>query len=105
MNLSELVGHALALHQSGRLADAEAAYGRILEINPRQFEALHFLGLIEAQRQNFEEADRLMARSLEINSGTADAFANHARVQNALKRPEAALLSCEKALALNPRLV
>ena len=105
MILSELVKQALALHQSGRLTDAEAAYKRILEINPRQFEALHFLGLIEAQRQNFEEADRLMARSIEVNSLTADAFANHARVLNALKRSEAALSSCEKALALNPHLV
>src|SRR2546423_7499358 len=105
MNPAELVSRALAFHQSGRLADAENLYRQILEGDPQQFEAWHFLGLIEAQRQNFQEADRLMSRSLEINSGTADAFANHARVLNALKRSEAALAQCEKALSLNPRLV
>jgi tetratricopeptide (TPR) repeat protein len=104
LNLPDLVRHALTLHQSGRLLDAETEYRRILKIDPQQFEALHFLGLIEAQRQNFEEADRLMSRSLKINARTADAFANHARVLNALKRPKDALAACERALVLNPRL-
>jgi protein O-GlcNAc transferase len=104
-NISETVGRALALHQGGRLAEAEALYRKVLSVEPRQFECLHFLGLIEAQRENFKEADRLMSRSLRINGQVADAFANHARVLNALKRSKDAMTACEKALAMNPRSV
>src|SRR5215468_2000755 len=102
-NISDTVGRALALHQGGRLAEAEALYRTVLSVEPHQFECLHFLGLIEAQRENFKEADRLMSRSLRINGHVSDAFANHARVLNALKRSKEALAACEKALAMNPR--
>src|SRR5580704_4762281 len=98
--VKEMVGKALALHQTGRLAEAESLYKRVLTVDPNQFEALHFLGLLEAQRQNFEEADRLMVRSLKVNADVADAFANHARVLNAMKRSEEALAACERALAI-----
>src|SRR6516165_8435146 len=102
-NVGETVGRALALHQAGRLVEAEVLYKRVLDVDPNQFEALHFLGLIEAQRENFAEADRLMSRSLAINSEVADAFANYARVLNALKRSNDALIACERALAINSR--
>ena len=103
--IPDTVRRALALHQAGRLAEAESLYKSVLRVDKKQFEALHFLGLIEAQRENFEEAHRLMSRSLEVNTRTPDAYANHARVLNALRRPEQALAACQKALALNPRLL
>src|SRR5205807_4900484 len=103
--LGETVARALALHRTGRLTEAESLYRAVLQIEPDQFEALHFLGLVEAQRENFIEADRLMGRSLEINGQVADAFANHARVLNALKRSEEALAACDRALAIDPRAI
>jgi predicted O-linked N-acetylglucosamine transferase (SPINDLY family) len=104
-NIAERVGRALALHQAGRIGEAEQLYRDVLCLDPDRFEALHFLGVLEAQRKNFEEADRLMSRSLEINVGAADAFANHARVLNSLKRSENALAACQKALAIDPQSV
>jgi tetratricopeptide (TPR) repeat protein len=96
------VSQALALHQSGRLAEAEGLYRSILGMDQNQFEALHFLGLIEAQRGNNKEANRLISRSLKINNQAADAFANHARVLIALQRYDQAISACERALALDP---
>ena len=46
-----------------------------------------------------------MARSLQINSSRAEAFANHARVLHSLKRSREALASCDKALAVAARAV
>jgi protein O-GlcNAc transferase len=103
--VSDAVNRALALHQAGRLSEAEPLYRHVLSVDPQHFEALHFLGLIEAQRGNLEQADTLISRSLEVNSTTSDAFANHARVLNSLHRPNAALAACDKALAINPGLL
>jgi len=91
----------MTLQQGGALDEAERLYKSVLATNSDHFEALHFLGLLEAQRKRYVEADRLMRRSLEINAGVAEGFANHARVLNALKRSEEALAACDKALALN----
>src|SRR5262245_41623353 len=99
------VSQALALHQAGRLAEAEELYRSVLGIDENQFEALHFLGLIEAQRGNNKKANRLISRSLKINDRTADAFANHARVLNALKRFDQAIAACDRALSINPMLL
>jgi predicted O-linked N-acetylglucosamine transferase (SPINDLY family) len=98
-----MVGRAMALHQSGQLSEAERVYKSVLKAQPNHFEALHFQGLLEAQRGNFAEADRLMRRSLKVNGKVADAHANHARVLNALKCSEEALAACDRALAINPR--
>jgi tetratricopeptide (TPR) repeat protein len=99
------VRRAMALHQEGQLDEAERLYKSILAASPDHFEALHYFGLLEAQRDHHEAADQLMRRSLEINTGVAVAFANHARVLNALKRSEEAIAACDKALSLNRRLV
>jgi predicted O-linked N-acetylglucosamine transferase (SPINDLY family) len=78
-------------------------YRLALGADPRQFEALHFLGLIEAQRGRYEEARTLMSRSLEINRRVADAHSNYARVLNALNRSEEAVAACDRALKIDPR--
>jgi protein O-GlcNAc transferase len=96
--------HAMALHQAGRLDEAEALYKHALRANPRQFEALHFLGVLEAQRGRYEEADRLISRSLKENRLSAEAHANLAGVLSVLKRSREAVASSDRALKLNPRL-
>src|SRR5262249_20988431 len=64
----------------------------------------HFLGLLEAQRGNLADADRLVARSLVVNGQRPEAHANHARILRQLGRPQAALACCDTALSLNPQL-
>ncbi|HEY7296500.1 MAG TPA: tetratricopeptide repeat protein, partial [Xanthobacteraceae bacterium] len=103
--MAALLGRAMALHRGGQLAAAEELYKSLLAVKTDHFEALHFLGLLEAQRGRYEQAEPLVRRSLEINSQTAEGFANHARVLNALKRSREALAACDRALALNPRSV
>ena len=41
-----LFAEALALHQAGRLADAEKIYNQILAMQPDHFDSLHLLGVI-----------------------------------------------------------
>src|SRR5262245_50988794 len=99
------IQQGMAAQRSGRLEDAETQYKRVLAVDPNQFEALHFLGLLEAQRGNLAEADRLVGRSLAVNAQRPEAHANHARILRQLGRPQEAVTRCDKALALNPQLL
>jgi tetratricopeptide (TPR) repeat protein len=103
--LIDLVQQGVAAHRAGNLDAAQSLYQRVLAADPNQFDALHFLGLIAAQRGDFAEADRMISRALTINSGMADVHSNHARILSALKRPQDALASSDKALSINEQFV
>ena len=44
----------VALHQQGKLIDAQRIYGEVLQQQPNHFDALHMLGVIAAQTQQTE---------------------------------------------------
>jgi len=104
-DLIAAIQQGMAAQQAGQLGIAESHYKRVLAAEPDQFEALHFLGLLEAQRGNLAEADRLVAHSLSVNAQRAEAHSNHARILRQLDRPEDAIARCDRALALNPYLI
>jgi Tfp pilus assembly protein PilF len=103
--LIELVQRGMASQQAGMLDAAAALYQQALAIDANQFEAVHFLGVLEAQRGNLLEAERLVSKSLTLNAQRAEAHLNHARILRDLHRPEATVESCNRALHLNPGLV
>ena len=51
-----LFAEGMALHQAGRLADAEEIYYQILATQPDHFDSLHLLGVIFHQRGNHAAA-------------------------------------------------
>lgn len=93
---------AIALHQQGRLAEADKLYARILKVYPEQFDALHLSGLAKLQGGKAGEAHRLITAALKIAPQSPDAHANLGLVLGALKRPDDALASFDRALALAP---
>ncbi|HVY59093.1 MAG TPA: tetratricopeptide repeat protein [Xanthobacteraceae bacterium] len=99
---AQAVGEALALHQQGRLADAEKSYRQVLARDPRNFDGLHLLGVLKLQSGDPAEALRLIGRALQVNARSADALSNYAAVLAALDRWTEALASYEKALAIDP---
>jgi len=103
--LIQIVQRGMACQQAGKLDRAEALYKQALAVNANQFEALHFLGVLQAQRGNLIEAERLVSRSLTLNAQRAEAHLNHARILRDLQHPEATIESCKTALRLNPNLV
>ena len=62
---------AMAHHQAGRLAEAEGSFQRILRSRPRDFDSLHMLGVIYAQRGDYAEAVRQIDRALETAPNVA----------------------------------
>ena len=85
--LASTLSQALALHQAGRLAEAEQNYLQILKAQPDQFDCLHLLGVIFSQRGNYAEAVRQIDVALKINPKAASAHNNRGTALRDLKRP------------------
>ena len=99
---SDLLGQAVRLHQQGRLDQAQALYRRVLDLNPRQFDALHLLGVIERQRGAPLRAVELIEEALRIDPLQARAHCNLGAALQDLGRTDAALASYEASLRLDP---
>ena len=98
-----LLQRAVQLHQLGKLDEAQALYRQVLEHAPRQFDALHLLGVIERQRGNPEAAARLIGEALQVDPQQARAHCNLGAALQDLDRPQDALDSYEAALRLDPQ--
>jgi predicted O-linked N-acetylglucosamine transferase (SPINDLY family) len=97
-----LLQEALEHHRGGRLAQAEACYRRVLEREPENVDALHFLGVVAYQRGEHEQAERLIARALSLNAANAPAQNNLGNVLRERGRAEEAMAAYRRALELAP---
>jgi predicted O-linked N-acetylglucosamine transferase (SPINDLY family) len=93
---------ALALHQRGQLAQAQALYEQVLQMQPADFDALHLLGVIAIQTNNLERAVELIGRAIDVNPNNAMAYYNRGAALRDLKQYEAAIQSYDRAIALKP---
>ena len=97
-----MLAEAYALHQAGRLAEAEQAYNQILATQPDHFDSLHLLGIVFHQRGDHAQALRHIDRALKINPNNIPALNNRGIALRELKRFEEALASYDRALELWP---
>ena len=96
------MAQAVALHQRGRLADAQAIYQSVLRQAPDHSEALHLFALTHAQSGQLSEAEALLNRSLRINPKSPAAHSDLGNVQSGLGRHADAIESFSEAIALKP---
>jgi protein O-GlcNAc transferase len=96
---------ALAHHQLGDLANAEAGYRAILRSDARHFDATYLLGLVLLQAGRFEQAEAQFRRAIKINPKVAAASHDCGNALLELSRPAEALAHYDKAIALDPNLV
>lgn len=90
----------LALQQKGQLAQARACYLQALKLQPRNFDALHLLGVIAAQTQKFAQALELFDQAIAVNASHAFAFNNRGNVLRDLGQPGTAIASYDRAITL-----
>jgi tetratricopeptide (TPR) repeat protein/SAM-dependent methyltransferase len=95
-----MFGAALALHQSGALAEAERRYRYLLTLFPKHADSLHNLGLIVLNGGNAAAAVDLFERALAINDRTAEYHYNIALAWRALNRADKVAAHLERAVAL-----
>jgi predicted O-linked N-acetylglucosamine transferase (SPINDLY family) len=92
----------LALHQQGRLADAERIYRGVLHQDPNHFGALHLLGALALQTRRTEQGADLIRKAIALDASVPAAYSNLGAALLDLKRPEEALANFDRAIALNP---
>lgn len=100
-----LLRQAVELHQQGKLDAAGPLYRRVLAAMPRQFDALHLLGVIERQQGRPALAAELIGHALQVDPRQARAHCNLGAALQDLGDTQAALAAYESALQLDERYV
>jgi predicted O-linked N-acetylglucosamine transferase (SPINDLY family) len=90
------------LHQKGKLDEAEIIYQSILKTEPRHFDALHLLGVLATQRNQYGKAIDQITAAVAINAQNARAYYNLGFAYQESKQFEFAILNYEKAIYLDP---
>jgi len=96
------LAEALALHQHGRLGEAEPIYRRIVATEPDNAEALSLLGTLCQQTGRQEEAVELLRRAVALEPGRASWHANLGVALKALERYPEGAEALQDALRLRP---
>lgn len=100
------IGEALLIafdhHRSGRLAEADTLYRRILQADPEQPDALHLLGVLAGQAGRPGDAHRFIARAIALSPGNPDYPSNLANMLRVNGLTGEARLPYARAVALQP---
>jgi protein O-GlcNAc transferase len=101
MNSKELFAMALGFHQSGQLAEAEAAYRRVLETE-NNFKALNNLGNILRALHRLDEAEQMYRGALNAQSLSPEPYCNLGLLLAEQGRLDEAIDLYQRGLALAP---
>ncbi len=94
---------AVALHQSGKLAEASNLYREVLRVEPQNFDALHLSGVAARAQGNAAVAVDLIGRALaRVKGRSAAANYNLGNALGDLGRHAETLAAVDRALALEP---
>jgi Flp pilus assembly protein TadD len=93
----------MVLREQGRLAEAERAYKRAVQIAPRDVYAHHNLGALLSQMDRAEDALAALNRAQSLGLGARELHINRGRALLQLYRTDEAEGAYAKAVALEPR--
>jgi tetratricopeptide (TPR) repeat protein len=93
---------AQALHQSGRLAEAQGLYEQVLQADPRHAEALHLLGYLWFQKGDIARALGLIGRAVELQPMNPGFRYNRGLILQQAGRLEDAAQDFRQVAALQP---
>jgi tetratricopeptide (TPR) repeat protein len=101
--LAEL-GAAVEHHRSGRFAEAEAIYRKILADDPNHADAMQLLGALAGQTGREDLAIELIRRAIELSPLVAGYHSNLGKLLCDGGRYDEAVDACRRAVQLNPNL-
>ena len=102
ISAEEAVSMALSLHRSGRIKEAESIYSQIVQLLPKQADALHYLGVLRHRQGRSDEAVALIQRAVASAPGYADAYNNLGNVLKELGRLTEAADAYRRVLSMSP---
>ncbi len=97
-----LLPRALELHKSGDLSQARSLYHQILSSDPNNPDALHLLGLLHSQLNQFDQAIPLLQKSVSIKPNYFEAHTNLGNALRSAGRLPESIASYHAALSLQP---
>lgn len=100
-DIAETLQTGLAHHRAGRLPEAERDYRKVLEMHPRNAQALHLLGLVAFQAGKIDLSKQFIEGAISVDAFHAPFWADLAEVYRALDRDDDAILAYKKALDMN----
>ncbi len=74
--IPDLLRKGMAKHTSGCYQEAEILYRRVLQMDPNQPDAIHFIGVIAFQIGNYQAAREYLARAIELAPGNPGCYNN-----------------------------
>ena len=98
--MDNLFNNALSSFENGQLEKSQKICLQILEKNSEDFDTLYLLGIINFQKKNYDSANKLFEKAIEINFDDAGIYnynaislvklkkfssANHSKLLNQLK--------------------
>ena len=99
----ELILAAKQQHREGNIAEAEAVYLDVLNVDPENAEARHLLGVVCLQRGQLAEAEQHLRQAIELDNKQAPFYSNLGNVLGTQNRTEEAYQCFKQALNLDPK--
>jgi tetratricopeptide (TPR) repeat protein len=93
---------ASALHDAGKLCEADKLYQFILAVMPAHYDSLFRSGMLRARANQMEGAADLFGRAVAVKPNSADALLGLGLALAALTRHDEALACYRKALSIDP---
>jgi protein O-GlcNAc transferase len=99
---AEIFQHGVQCHRAGQVEQAEAAYRRVLAIDPQDADALHLLGLLADQLKQHAQAFDYIGRAIRLKGDRPHYHNNAALALRSLGRLAEAEEAGRTALRLKP---
>jgi predicted O-linked N-acetylglucosamine transferase (SPINDLY family) len=101
-SLRQQLESAVANHQAGRLAEAEAIYRRILAQQPDHADTMHLLGVVAGQTGRSDLAEELIRKAIGINPNLAQPHNNLGHILALSGRFDEAINHYRRAIEITP---
>ncbi|MDR3404036.1 MAG: tetratricopeptide repeat protein [Chthoniobacter sp.] len=102
LTIEQALQSAIAQHQAGNLAAAEAIYRQILALQPQHADALHLLGAAALMSGRHEEARRLIMQAVVLSPNSPVYESNLGEACRRLGKLDEAVGHLRRAVALQP---
>jgi protein O-GlcNAc transferase len=103
MDIKEATKSALGYLQAGNNQQAEHIFRKILEVQPNNITALHFIGVIYYQLKDYSSAIRFIKKALEFGPSYTDAYNNLGIVLQEAGQLDEAIACYRNVIKLNPQ--
>ena len=90
------------LYQTGQMAKAELACGKLLKSYPQSLAVINLLGVALREQGKLQEAVSTFNKAIQLKPDFAEAYSNRGNALKGLGQLEEAVKSYQSALAINP---